>query len=315
MSTRTEPQRLAGLRRTGLPHRPDALLGPVNILADERDRLGALRWQHFDARLLGTTIGAELSGVDLRADLDDDTIEAIRQALVAYKVLVFRDQDLTAEEHARFARRFGELEVHPFLAGSDELPELVHLAKDEEVGGYENIWHSDVTWRQEPALGAVLRAVEVPEHGGDTMWADMAAAYEGLDPDVRHRIDHLDAVHDFTLSFGLTLGDDALEEARRAYPPVTHPVVRTHPESGAHILYVNRIFTSHLVGLPRDESEELLAHLFRQAEVPEYQVRLRWEAGTVAFWDNRSTQHYALSDYWPQRRVMQRAAIVGDRPR
>ena len=227
---------------------------------------------------------------------------------------MFRDQDLGVEGQLAFARRFGELEVHPFLAGADETPELVHLAKDAAVGGYENIWHSDVTWRQQPALGAVLRAVEVPDVGGDTLFADMAAAYAGLDDDVRARIDGMTAVHDMALSFGQGLSGGDLAAARAAYPPAEHPVVRTHPETGERILYVNAIFTDRIVGLGRDESEALLRHLFAQAEVPEIQYRLRWQPGTVAFWDNRATQHYASSDYWPRRRVMQRAAIAGDRP-
>ena len=311
----TEPQRLAALARARIKGRGASGLGPHSHLAEKRAQLAEQRWDGFDALPQSPTIGAEISGIDLAGDLSDDAIDEIRRALLAYKVLVFRDQDLSAAQQVALARRFGELEVHPFLAGSDEAPELVRLAKDAAVGGYENIWHSDVSWREQPALGAILRAVEVPSVGGDTLFADMAAAYEGLDDDVKARIEGAVAVHDFVLSFGQALGPSEREAARRQYPAVEHPIVRTHPETGERILYVNAIFTSHVVGLDEDDSEALLDHLFRQAEVPEVQYRLRWAPGTVAFWDNRATQHYASSDYWPQPRVMERAAIAGDRPR
>ncbi len=313
-STAGEPQRAAGLVRARIKARGAAGMGPHAHLAGRRDHLASLTWSHCSVTPQSATIGAIVSGIDLGAHLDDATIAEVRQALLSYKVLVFRDQDLTADAQLAVARRFGELEVHPFLAGPEDRPELVRLAKDATVGGYENAWHSDVSWRLEPALGAILRAVEVPPSGGDTLFADMGAAYSGLDDEVRDRIETMTAVHDFVLTFGQALPADERAVARQQYPPAEHPVVRTHPETGERILYVNGIFTSHLVGLDEAESEELLAVLFRQAEVPEYQFRLQWQPGTVVFWDNRSTQHYATSDYWPHRRVMERAAIAGDRP-
>ncbi len=307
-------QRLAELSRFAIKQRNQRLLGPITLLADRRSGLDEMRWEHFDLNILGTTIGAAIDGISLSDDLDDDVVAELRAALVAHKVLVFRDQSLDGAQQSAFASRFGELERHPFLEGSSENPELVRLAKDAQVGGYENMWHSDVTWRECPSLAAVLRAVEVPAFGGDTLWADMGAAYAGLGPKLQERIVGLSAVHDFALSFGMALQGPDLEAARREYPLVEHPVVRTHPESGEQVLFVNRIFTSHMVGMSEKESESLLETLFAQAEVPEYQFRLRWEPGTVAFWDNRATQHYAVSDYWPQPRVMERASIVGDRP-
>ncbi|MEZ5145165.1 MAG: TauD/TfdA family dioxygenase [Acidimicrobiales bacterium] len=313
-ATAGEPQRQAALGRARIKQRGAAPLGPHTHLAEKREALAALRWERFAVTPLSPTIGAEIEGVDLGTPLDDATVAELRRALLAHKVLVFRDQDLDTHHQVAFARRFGELEIHPFLAGAPDAPELVRLAKDATVGGYENVWHSDVSWRERPALGAVLRAVEVPDVGGDTLFADMAAAYQGLDDRVRRRIEGMVAVHDFTLSFGQALSAEDRAAALEQHPPVEHPVVRTHPETGESILYVNAIFTSHVVGLPEDESEDLLDQLFRQAEVPEHQVRLRWRPGTVAFWDNRATQHYAASDYWPQRRVMERAAIAGDRP-
>jgi taurine dioxygenase len=188
------------------------------------------------------------------------------------------------------------------------------LEKNEQVGGYENVWHSDVTWRLQPSLGSVLRAREVPDIGGDTLFSDMYAAYEGLDDSVRTSLDGLRAVHDFTYTFGRRLSAEALAEKQKEFPPAEHPVVRTHPETGRKALYVNAAFTSHVVGLSPAESEQLLDLLFRQATVPEYQCRFRWRADSIAFWDNRAAQHYATSDYWPRRRVMERVTIVGDTP-
>ena len=308
------PQALAGLARVNIKGRRNAELGPHTHLEARRAELASMSWERFDLLPRGVTIGAQVDGIDLAADLDDATIAELRAALVAHKVLVFRNQELDAAGQSRFASRFGDLEHHPFLGGTEETPYLVRLAKDEAVGGYENIWHSDVTWRERPAMGAVLRAIEVPAVGGDTLWADMAAAYQGLDARLRERLEGKVAVHDFVHSYGAAMSPEDREAARADFPAVEHPVVRTHPESGEKVLYVNRIFTSHVVGLDESDSEDLLDHLFSTAEVPEYQFRLRWEPGTVAMWDNRSTQHYASSDYWPNPRVMERAAIIGDRP-
>lgn len=313
MTATTEPQRRAQLHQVKIRDRGTGF-GPRLAVSERRDHLDSLAWPDFRLTPLGVTIGAEIADLDLSADLDDALIAELRRALLEHKVLVVRDQTIDAAGQVAFARRFGDLEVHPFLPGSDEQPELVRLAKDQAVGGYENVWHSDVTWRECPSLGSILRAVEVPARGGDTLWADMACAYSGLDDETRARIDDLAAVHDFTLSFGQALSGAELDEARAKYPAVEHPVVRTHPETGERVLYVNSIFTSHIVGMDDDESEALLALLCSQATLAEYQFRLTWLPGTVAFWDNRSTQHYASSDYWPQPRLMERATIIGDRP-
>jgi taurine dioxygenase len=262
---------------------------------------------------LTTTIGAEIGGVDIADDLSDETIAAIRDALLEWKVIFFRDQHLTGPEHRDFASMWGELEVHPFLP-QGETPEVVRFEKGVDEKGYENVWHSDVSWREIPSLGSVLRAIEVPAVGGDTLWCDMYAAYEGLPATVRDQIDGLDAVHDFSTSFGALMEPDALAEMQQRYPAVAHPIVRTHPETGRKLLYVNAIFTTHVPGLDPAESDALLELLFAQARVPEYQCRFHWEPGSVAFWDNRSTQHYACSDYYPSVRVMERATIIGDRP-
>lgn len=260
-------------------------------------------------------IGAEISGIDLGEPVAPEVFAELDRALLEFKVLFFRGQSrVTAARHRDFAGMWGELEIHPFLPQGD-VAEIVRFEKSETEAGVENVWHADVTWREKPALGSVLRAVEVPEAGGDTCFADMAAAYDCLPEQVKARIDGRVAVHDFTLPFGIGMDPDKLREMQEKYPAVEHPVVRTHPRTGRRTLFVNAIFTTHIVGLPEQESEELLKVLFRQASVPEYQVRFKWEPGSIAFWDNRAVQHYAVSDYFPQRRVMERAAILGDRPR
>ena len=272
---------------------------------------GPTGYETFTVRPLTPSIGAEVP-VELR-HVDADIERDLRQALLDWKVLFFRDQQLTVEEHRDFGRRWGELEVHPFLPEGD-IPEVVRFEKGDDSKGYENIWHSDVTWRQIPSMASILRAREVPEVGGDTLWADMGAAYDGLADEVKERIDGLTAIHDFTQTFGLAYQGEELERLREQYPPAEHPVVRTHPETGRKTLYVNEIFTSHLVGLDDDESDALLRQLVKQARIPEYQCRFRWTVDAVAFWDNRATQHYAVSDYWPARRVMERVTVIGDKP-
>lgn len=266
---------------------------------------------------LSPTIGAEIDGVDLAGDIDASLQAEIHQALLEWKVLFFRDQDITQEQHRRFATRWGAAEQHPFyrfIHPDQAAADVVTLAKDALKGGSENEWHADITWHAQPSFGAVLRAVEVPAIGGDTLWADAGAAYDGLAQAVRDRIDSLVAVHDWRRTFGYAMPPEAVEQLSSVFPLVEHPVVRVHPETERRTLFVNPIFTSHIVGLDDAESDRLLGQLYRQITRPEYQCRFRWTAGSVAFWDNRATQHYASSDYFPQRRVMERISIAGDTP-
>jgi taurine dioxygenase len=269
----------------------------------------------FDVVPLSPTIGAEVRGLSLADRPDDATKADIAKAFAEHKVLFFRDQgDISTEDHIEFCRMFGELEVHPFVPPKPGYPEVMVLISNEDRKGNENTWHSDVTWRQEPSLGSMLRAVELPAVGGDTLFADMEAAYEGLGDKMRDMVDGLEAVHDFTKVFGRYLKPEKAADMHEKYPPATHPVIRTHPVSGRKSIYVNAAFTSHIVGLRAEESQQLLTYLFAQASIPERQCRFRWEPGSFALWDNRCVQHYAVSDYWPNRRVMERVTIVGDRP-
>ena len=274
----------------------------------------------IDVRPVTPAIGAEVSGISLAEPCDPGTWAELDKAFMEHKVLFFRDQPMTSAQHAAFARRFGDLEIHPFLPANGEVPEVVRFAKSADVGGYENGWHHDVTWRETPSLGAVLHALDVPPSGGDTLFSDAHAALDGLDADLRARIDDLVAVHDFVHVFGHAMGAEKLAEMRAKHPPVQHPVVITHEVTGKDLLDLNRFFASRLAEadgtlLDRDESRELMNRLCRSFELVEHQVRFRWEPESVAFWDNRAVQHYACSDYWPSVRVMERASIIGARPR
>ncbi|WP_415952451.1 TauD/TfdA dioxygenase family protein [Streptomyces sp. KLOTTS4A1] len=271
-------------------------------------------YELFEVVPQGPVIGAEIRGVDLSRPLTPALREELNRALLEWKVLFFRGASISSEQQRAFARHWGELETNPLLArGSAD--DVVRF--DKGAGAtptFENVWHADVTFRERPALGAVLQLHEVPPHGGDTMWADMAAAYDNLPDEVKARIETAQAVHDFIPGFARFYGPEKLIPLQDRFPPVVHPVVRTHPETGRKLLFVNTSFTTRIVGMEREESDRLLGFLVRQAHVPEYQVRFRWQAGDVAFWDNRATQHYAVDDYAPHRRVAERVAIAGDRP-
>lgn len=257
-------------------------------------------------------IGAEITGVDLRSVTEQQVAE-IRAALLTHQVVFFRDQTLTQQEHIYFARQFGELEIHPATPRGQDNPEVLHIAHGPESKGRENMWHSDVTWREKPSLGSILKAVEVPAVGGDTLFANMVEAYERLSDSLKDKIAGKIAVHDIARVFAGRL-NKTTEELRETYPVMEHPIVRTHPETGANVLYVNNAFTSHIKDMDEDEGREVLQALYRTASNPELQCRFRWKVGSLAFWDNRACQHFASSDYFPQVRKMERVTIAGDRP-
>lgn len=270
-------------------------------------------YELFEVRPLGALIGAEIHGVDLRAQISEELRAELHRALLEFKVIFFRDQPIDSARQQEIARMWGELETNPFIDQGDDA-HIARFAKGALPPSYENVWHTDVTWRNDPAMGAILRLVEVPPVGGDTMWADMAAAYDNLPERIKERIDGRTAVHDVIPGFARFLDEKRLLEWQDRFPPVEHPVVRTHPETGRKTLFVNVSFTTRIVGLERAESDEILRFLFQQAHVPEFQVRFQWRRDSIAFWDNRATQHYAVNDYHPHPRVAERVAIVGDRP-
>ena len=290
-------------------------VGPLSHLAGERSRLSELKWRNFDASMIGATVGAEIDGVDISSSLSGEVLDELHQALIEYKVIFLRNQKITSAQQVSFAESFGDLEIHPFIPSNTEHPKLVRFEKGADVGGYENSWHHDVTWREAPSKIAVLRAISVPSTGGDTMFSDMCAAYEGLEDSVKSEIENLIAVHDFAHSFGTQVPEEKRVEMRGKYPLVEHPVVGTHPETGKRYLFVNRIFVNYFKGFTREESLPLINLLSRQAEFPEYQCRFRWSDNSIAVWDNRLVQHYALSDYWPDVRIMERASVVGESPK
>lgn len=273
----------------------------------------------LDLRRLSGALGAEVAGVDL-ARLGDDDVTAIRRAFVEHHVLVFRDQDLTPEQQIAFGRHFGELDTHPFVEMNDEHGEILDVVTEpDDVLNFGGGWHTDLTFLDEPDLGSILYAVDVPEAGGDTLFANQHLAYEMLSDTMKGILDELDAVHSAAPQYGeggySTLSKSMeTKDSELSYKTVVHPVVRTHPESGRKALYVNGAFTTGIVGMHRDESSNLLRFLLTHASKERFTCRVRWEPGTLAMWDNRSVQHYALHDYAGQRRHMRRVTVKGDRP-
>ncbi|ATL80388.1 TauD/TfdA dioxygenase family protein [Streptomyces malaysiensis] len=302
----------AALREATIP--PDGMYEGARVLRRLPEGWEERPYERFEVAPLGRVIGAEIRGLDLSRPLEPALREELNRALLEWKVIFFRGQHLTPEQQRGFARHWGELETNPLLAaGSSE--DVVRFDKGSgATPTFENIWHTDVTFRARPALGAVLQLREVPPVGGDTMWADMAAAYDNLPAEVKDRIDGATAVHDFIPGFARFYEPERLAPFQEVFPPVEHPVVRTHPETGRRMLFVNTSFTTRITGMEREESDRLLSFLCRQAHVPEYQVRFHWQPGDIAFWDNRATQHYAVNDYAPYPRVAERVAIEGDRP-
>mgnify|MGYP000847084358 FL=1 len=277
--------------------------------------------------LLTCALGAQISDIRLaEAATNDDLAGTINDLLIKHKVLFFRDQDMSDAEHAGVARRFGELEDHPLAKSADGEPGIIHIWKSPESPPerYENAWHNDAAWRECPPMGAVLRCVECPPVGGDTMWANMELAYERLPEHIKEDIAELRARHSMEASFMAAKPIEERLAMKARFPDPEHPVVRTHPVTGNKSLFVGG-FATHLTNYHTAKrvrygqdftqgSGELLRYLISQAAIPEYQVRWRWTPNSVAIWDNRCTQHYAVMDYPPCVRRMNRATIIGDRP-
>jgi taurine dioxygenase len=279
-----------------------------------------MRRNSFDIRPLSGAIGAEIAGVDLARDLDDDLVAALRRAWLQHLVLFFRDQDLAPARFLDLARRFGEPIEYPFLTGLDGFREITPVVKlEHERVNFGGLWHSDTAYLDEPPMGTMLVAREVPPYGGDTLFANMYLAYESLSPGMRRLLDGLVAVNSSAKADVTKTREDRMRESARADAPreyvAEHPVVRTHPETGRKALYVNGGHTVRFRDMSELESAPLLDFLFAHLTRPEFTCRFRWQPGSLAFWDNRCAQHNPINDYHGFRRVMHRVTLKGDRPR
>lgn len=264
-------------------------------------------------------LGAEVSGVDLAEPLSDRTVEDIKDALFAHLVLFFREQDITPAQHLAFARRFGEILPYPLVQGLDEYPDIVPVLKlEHETVNFGGIWHSDTAYLEAPPMGSILVARELPPVGGDTLWANMYLAYDTLSDGMKRMLEGLVAVNSAEKREALTTRED-----RRGSDPkddsglqttAEHPVVRTHPVTGKRILYVNLGHTTRFKDMTEEESAPLLRYLFRHQTRPEFTCQLRWRPGTIAFWDNRASQHLPINDYHGYRRLLHRVTLAGERP-
>ena len=265
----------------------------------------------IQVRPLTARIGAEILGVDItQPDLPDDVIAQIQDALMTYQVVFFRDQKFDHENHKAFGRRFGKLFIHNGVASIPDHEEIVAIHADEDssyIAG--DNWHSDLTMNAEPPMGSILYLHTLPEIGGDTLWASMYAAYDALSDAMKAHIETLTAIHD-----GEHVYRPLINDPTKTYPSSVHPVVRVHPVTRRKAIFVNPSYTTRIVELPKPESDALLNYLYRHCQDPNFQCRFRWQPHSVAFWDNRCTQHFAVYDYYPQVRSGFRVTIAGDKP-
>jgi taurine dioxygenase len=279
-----------------------------------------MTYELIKVKPLSGALGAEISGVDIGQPLGNQLYQEVHDALIENQVIFFRDQDISPAQHVDFARHFGTLQVHPLVPHLDDHPEVLVLESKEDNRNAANVWHSDVTFSEEPPLGSILLARAVPDRGGDTMWADMYAAYEGLSPAMKRYLEGMTAIHraegaqfEKTHEDGEGRGTE-VRQSKKVIPPAEHPIVRTHPETGRKALYVNSIFTQRIRGVTGKESRTILQHLYDHIATPEFSCRFEWRKNSVAFWDNRCTQHYAIADYGGAHRLMHRVTVNGDKP-
>ncbi|GGC28559.1 taurine dioxygenase [Siccirubricoccus deserti] len=273
-----------------------------------------LPYETITVEKLTPIIGAEIGGVALGGPVSNRQMDEIHRALAENLVIFFRDQHMTQEQHLEFGRQFGPLHLHPAAPHEPGHPELMIIKADEKsVRANGEGWHSDVSCDVEPPLGSILYIKECPPHGGDTLFASMYAAYEALSDRMKAYLDGLRAVHDGEPVYRGMFANDGVAD-KPSYPRAEHPVIRTHPVTGRRALYVNRGFTTRILGIPPDESEGILRYLYEHMENPLFQCRFRWQPNSVAFWDNRCAQHRAMWDYWPHRRYGNRVTVKGERP-
>ena len=278
-------------------------------------------------RPISGALGAEIGGIDLAERMSEQTFLAIRTALYDNLVIFFRDQSITPEQQLEFARRFGPVETHAYAKGLDGIPEILPVVKeaDDRAANFGGIWHSDVSFHEVPPMGQILYAKEVPDAGGDTIFANMYMAYDALSDAMKSMIEGLKAIHTGERSYGASNSQVTLRQSQfshsmdvkvkdDAVSEIAHPLVRTHPETGRKSLFVSAISMQRLDGMTHEESQPLLKFLTSHARCPEFTCRFRWQNRSIAFWDNRCTQHYALNDYHGYRREMHRVTIAGERP-
>lgn len=273
-----------------------------------------MRNDRLEVHPLTGVIGAEIDGVDLREPLDDETFEKIHGALLEHLVVFFRNQEISPDQHVAFGERFGELHIHPSAPCVDNRPELMKIHVDATSPFAEGTsWHTDVSSDEEPPMGSILHLTTVPNIGGDTLFASMYAAYDALSETMKKLLDPLVALHTSDVHYGRyeQIGGGL---RRDKWPHAEHPVIRTHPETGRKLIYVNKSFTQKIVGMNEAESDAILNFLYAHSVNPQFQCRFRWEQNSVAFWDNRCAQHHATWDYYPQIRSGIRVTIKGDRP-
>jgi taurine dioxygenase len=279
-------------------------------------------YRHITVTPLTPAVGAAVGGIDIAAGVDDAALREVHAALMAHGAVFFRDQDITPVQQRDFAARFGRLRTakrSAFLV-EEGVPEMHVLINDRKRPPNVNHYHSDGIFRAEPEFASILRAVECPETGGDTIFVGMQAAYAALSDEMKAYLEGKEAVHDFMKLHGSPKkarsweGDNAerMEASRRANPPVAHPMVKTHPVTGAKSLYISESFTASVLGVGEDESRGLLDLLNRHCARPEFQCRFHWRPHSMALWDNRATMHYAVADYWPAKRLMNRVTIETD---
>ena len=276
------------------------------------------KFKMLKIKRISGTLGAEVNGIDLNGELEDSKKKVLRNLLNEHEVLFFRNQDISPLHHKSLALAFGPIQTHPAYETVEGFPEITILESTAEKPSKIEAWHSDMTFKKHPPMATILKSVIVPECGGDTLWASMTAAYEGLSSYMQTFLSDLIAVHDFCHGFKETLvepgGRERLEDAIIMNPPVRHPVLRTHPETGKKLIFVNSLFTTHIEDLTRSESEEILNLLYKHITTPEFTCRFQWQPHSLAIWDNRSTQHKPINDYFPNHRRMERITIDGDNP-
>lgn len=267
---------------------------------------------------LSGALGAEIGGVDLSNELSAEDFMRIRKLLNEYEVIFFRDQNIVPERQRALALSFGPLQIHPAYDTVAGYPEITILESTAEKPTKIEAWHADMTFREHPPMATILKSVIVPPKGGDTLWASMTSAYDGLSYHMQNFLEGLTAVHDFVSGFKESLaeegGRERLAAAVAANPPVRHPVIRTHPETGKKLIFVNSLFTTYIEGMRAKESDALLSFLYEHITTPEYSCRFQWEPHSIAIWDNRSTQHKPINDYFPAHRRLERITIDGDKP-